>query len=69
MSDLLEQLQGAVDVGDWAAAEHICIELALAARSSLERERVDEIAKAVQLQDAGRAAAIVDELRITDLET
>ncbi len=62
MDELLQQLRNAVERADWILAADVCLELSLAARSSLEPERVDELAKSVRLQDAERIAAIVSEM-------
>lgn len=61
-ADLLEQLRNAVEVDDWILAADICLEVSLAASSELERERGDELATAVRLQDAETVAVIVEEL-------
>ncbi len=59
---LLEQLRNAVEVDDWILAADVCLEINLAAQDELDRERADDLAKGVRLQDAELVEAIIEEL-------
>jgi len=59
---LLEHLRAAVDVDDWVLAADVCLEISLAANSELDRERADDLAKAVRLQDGELVEAIIEAL-------
>ena len=59
---LLQHLRQAVEVDDWILAADVCLEISLAASSELDRERAEDLAKGVRLQDAELVEAIIEEL-------